>query len=78
MSFIILFAKWWDERGTGILGTATTIVSGLQALNGLIATENLVYWQAAGVILGALTIRRSNTNRRKIIHASKPTPKEPA
>lgn len=66
MSFIMLLARWWDERGTGILGTATTIVAGLQAIPGLIPASGTPYWSAAGVVLGALTMKRSNTNRRKL------------
>ena len=66
MSLLGFLAKWWDSHGTGILGTATTIVAGLQALPTLIATDQLVYWQAANVVLGALTVRRSNTNRQKL------------
>lgn len=60
-------ASQWKENGTKWLGTLTSIVAGLQSIPGLIPTDDLKYWSAIGVILGAITVKRGFTNS-----ASKP------
>lgn len=54
----------WNEHGTKILGTLQIIVTGLVAIQNLIPEAHEPYWQAAAVVLGALTINRGFTNSR--------------
>lgn len=56
------FINQWRKNGTKWLGTVTSIVAGLQTIPGLVPSDQLKYWSAAGVILGAVTIKRGFTN----------------
>ena len=52
----------WGSHGTRILGTITTIVSGLLLIPELIEPGVVKYWHALNVILGALTVGRGYSN----------------
>lgn len=54
--------EFWNGHGTKILGTTAVIVNGLLLIPDLIAPGHSKYWQAANVVLGALTVNRGFTN----------------
>jgi hypothetical protein len=54
----------WVDHGTKVLGTLSVIVSGLVLIPDLISPGHAKYWQAANVVLGALTINRGVTNSK--------------
>ena len=56
----------WDSHGTKFLGTASVIVSGLVLIPDLISPGHTKYWQAANVILGAVTVNRGFTNSARL------------
>jgi hypothetical protein len=66
MSLVMFLAKWWDARGTAILGFLTSFVAGIVVIPNLIPPERAPYWAAANLALGLLTMKRSNTNKRKL------------
>ena len=55
-------SAYWKKHGTKMLGSATALVNGWQAIPGLVAAGNLKWWQAIGVALGVMTVNRGFTN----------------
>jgi len=56
--------RLWKRDGTKMLGTLQVIVTGLMAIEGLVPKDELKWWLAANVVLGALTIRRGYVNTK--------------
>lgn len=52
----------WDQHGTKLLGYAQAILAGWLLIPDLFPPGGIKYAQAAGVVLGALTVRRGYTN----------------
>ena len=48
----------WNNHGTKLLGYAQAILAGWLLIPGLFDPDNLKWAQAAGVVLGVLTVRR--------------------
>lgn len=53
---------YWKRNGTKVLGSASALISGWQAIPGLVSAGNLKWWQAVGVALGVMTVNRGFTN----------------
>jgi hypothetical protein len=64
MNWLQTAVALWADHGTKILGTLQTIVTGLVLIENLIPEAHEPYWQAAAVVLGAMTINRGFTNTR--------------
>jgi hypothetical protein len=56
---------WWTEHGTKILGTVGAVIPGLLGIQDLIPQPHTKYWLAAGVVIGALTVRRGFVNTQQ-------------
>jgi hypothetical protein len=54
--------RWWNRHGTKFLGSVGAIIPGLLGIHELIPAEHIKYWLAAGVIVGALTVKRGFEN----------------
>lgn len=57
--------RLWRDHGTKLLGTASTILPGLIAIDGLLPGPKK-YWLGLGVVLGAFTIQRGFTNSQNL------------
>ncbi len=55
---------YWTDHGTKILGTLGAVVGGLSVVPNLISSAHQPYWNAATVIIGALTVQRGFTNSK--------------
>jgi hypothetical protein len=62
ISPVRLAISQWKKDGTKMLGTVGTIIPALLTIEGLIPKDHMKYWLAAGVVIGALTVRRGYTN----------------
>lgn len=56
--------QFWRDHGTKVLGSSQAVISGFIAISGLIPPENVKYWLAANVVIGAMTVQRGFTNTR--------------
>lgn len=59
-------AALWSEHGTKLLGYAQAILAGWLLIPDLFPPEGIKYAQAAGVVLGVLTVRRGHVNSAKL------------
>ncbi len=61
---MIAVTRWWRGHGTKILGTIGAVIPGLLGIHDLIPAKDVKYWLAAGVIVGALTVKRGFENTK--------------
>lgn len=66
MSGLGQLVRWWTSHGTGILGFLTAFCAGCVTIPKLIPAEHVPYWAAVNLALGLMTMKRSNTNRKKL------------
>lgn len=59
-----IFTRWYRNHGTKILGTIGAVIPGLLGIHELIPPDDVKYWLAAGVIVGALTVKRGFENTK--------------